>query len=431
VNIKTFQAGSMAEALQLVKQQMGRDAVILHTRTLRRRGWLGIGGRQVVEVTASNDVSILPPKQRRKIDATPEPNRPAARSPLLNRTYGISDPPAPKPKPRQAPLPPSTAKMPDPVVSNRLTQPLEPTPAPPSPSTEADVSRELRQVRDLVMRVVRQTTTDQPQLPEKLFEQYLAMIEHEVSQELAEQIIQEVMQASSPEDQQDGTLVRQRVRAALAGRIPVDEGVERCAGRAADGRPRTIALIGPTGVGKTTTLAKLAATFKLRDGLNVGLITIDTYRIAAVDQLKTYAEIIDLPLEVVLTPTEMGAALKRLDRCDVILIDTAGRGQRDAEKLKQLRAFIDTAAPHEVHLVLACTSNQTVMMDAVEKFSEIPHDRIIFTKLDEAVGLGVLLNVVERVDKRLSYVTTGQEVPHQIEPGRSDRLADLILGGEV
>ncbi|MDX1566048.1 MAG: flagellar biosynthesis protein FlhF, partial [Phycisphaeraceae bacterium] len=312
-------------------------------------------------------------------------------------------------------------------------------PVPPAEEAEASAARhepqlaqEMRQVRDLVMRVVReQGRAPAPQLPEKLFEQYLKLLEREVSQDLAEQVVCEAL-ASLPADAHgDAAQVQQRVRECLAKRIPVDEALARRSGRMDDGRPLTIALIGPTGVGKTTTVAKLAATFKLRDGLRVGLITIDTYRIAAVDQLKTYAQIIDLPLEVVLTPTEMKAALQRLDGCDVVLIDTAGRGQKDSEKLDQLRAFIQTADPHETHLVLSSTCHQSVMMDAVEKFSSIDHDRIIFTKLDEAVGLGVLMNVIGRVDKRLSYVTTGQEVPNQIEEGRSDRLADLIMGAKL
>ena len=415
MNIKTFQAGSMAEALKLVKQQMGRDAVILHTRTLRRRGWLGFGGRQIVEVTASNEVAVRAPLR-------PAPNRPDLSPPpgpgaggLLGKTYGVKpDKAASEPPPSKPPVPPA--------------EEAEASAA----RHEPQLAQEMRQVRDLVMRVVReQGRAPAPQLPEKLFEQYLKLLEREVSQDLAEQVVCEAL-ASLPADAHgDAAQVQQRVRECLAKRIPVDEALARRSGRMDDGRPLTIALIGPTGVGKTTTVAKLAATFKLRDGLRVGLITIDTYRIAAVDQLKTYAQIIDLPLEVVLTPTEMKAALQRLDGCDVVLIDTAGRGQKDSEKLDQLRAFIQTADPHETHLVLSSTCHQSVMMDAVEKFSSIDHDRIIFTKLDEAVGLGVLMNVIGRVDKRLSYVTTGQEVPNQIEEGRSDRLADLIMGAKL
>ena len=190
-------------------------------------------------------------------------------------------------------------------------------------------------------------------------------------------------------------------------------------------------MVGPTGVGKTTTIAKLAATFKLKQKKNVGLITLDTYRIAAVDQLRTYANIIGIPLHVVTGSDELRNALRKCAGCDVILIDTAGRSQRDDPRLKELRSLIDIADPHEVHLVLSSTCAQPVLMEIVDRFSDVRADRIIFTKLDEAVSFGVLLNVARTVNKRLSYVTTGQEVPHQIEPSSPTRLASLVLGDGV
>jgi flagellar biosynthesis protein FlhF len=199
-----------------------------------------------------------------------------------------------------------------------------------------------------------------------------------------------------------------------------------------DGRPRTIALVGPTGVGKTTTIAKLAATYKLKQNLRVGLITMDTYRIAAVDQLRTYAGIIGVPLQVALSPNDLKTSLHACADCDVVLLDTAGRSPRNDQKLEELSVFLRSAQPHEVHLVLSSTCTQSVLMDAVERFSKIRTDRIIFTKLDEAVTFGVLLNVARKVNKRLSYLTTGQDVPHQIEPGRPERLAELVVGeGQV
>ena len=163
----------------------------------------------------------------------------------------------------------------------------------------------------------------------------------------------------------------------------------------------------------------------------MALITIDTYRIAAVEQLRTYANIIGLTLHVVTTLDEMRQALEECRDADAVLIDTAGRSQRDGEKLDQLKAFLDVASPHETHLVLSSTCSQPVLMEAVERFSEVRTDRIIFTKLDEAVSFGVLVNVARKVNKQLSYVTTGQEVPHQIEPGQGERLAGLILGEKV
>jgi flagellar biosynthesis protein FlhF len=195
--------------------------------------------------------------------------------------------------------------------------------------------------------------------------------------------------------------------------------------------PHVVALIGPTGVGKTTTIAKLAANLQLRDKRRVGLITIDTYRIAAIDQLKKYADIIGAELRIVSSPDDLKNAIASMNDCDYILIDTAGRSPNDALKLSELRNFIASAAPDEVHLVLSTTCSQEAVELAIERFTAVRVDRLIFTKLDEAAHVGVMLNIVRKVNKPLSYITTGQDVPDDIEVGRGRRLADLILGCEL
>jgi flagellar biosynthesis protein FlhF len=182
-------------------------------------------------------------------------------------------------------------------------------------------------------------------------------------------------------------------------------------------------------VGKTTTVAKLAASFKLRQNLRVGLVTCDTYRIAAVEQLRTYAGIIGVPLEVALTPGDMQQAIEKLGLCDVIVIDTAGRGQNDTDRIDELREFIAAAQPHEVHLVLSSTAGERVLLREAEAFALVGIHRIVLTKLDEAVSFGMLVNVIRKVGKELSFVTTGQEVPDHIEIGQADRLAGLVLNG--
>jgi flagellar biosynthesis protein FlhF len=200
---------------------------------------------------------------------------------------------------------------------------------------------------------------------------------------------------------------------------------------AVPGTRRVVALVGPTGVGKTTTVAKLAANFKLVHGLRPGLVTVDTYRIAAVEQLRTYAEIIDLPLAVANEPAQMRDALESLGRVDLVLIDTAGRSPRDEVKIRELADFLAEAKPDEVHLVLSATSAERSLRAAVERFALARADRLILTKLDEADGLGGILAAIGQANLPVSYLTTGQAVPDDIEPADRRRLARLILGHEV
>jgi len=265
-------------------------------------------------------------------------------------------------------------------------------------------------------------------LSDPLSDHYLLLLEGAVAAEIAEDVIGAVRDELTPAELGDESIVRQAMLRHLARMIPACREAPK-AGRQEDGRAKTIALIGPTGVGKTTTVAKLAASYKLRHGKRVGLVTTDTYRIAAVDQLRMYANIIGVPLKVAMTPEEMSGAVQSMSEMDVILIDTAGRSQRDAERLQELTRFIDAARPHETHLVLASTSHESVLVDSAKHFARLSPNRMIFTKLDEAVNFGILLNVAKRVELELSYVTTGQEVPDHIEVGSPDRLARLVLEG--
>ncbi len=259
---------------------------------------------------------------------------------------------------------------------------------------------------------------------------YMKLIEQQVSEEIAIRVVDDVKAELTPEQLSNPGSVRDRLTQKLEQLLPAN--LTNSVARPPTGVGcRSICLIGPTGVGKTTTIAKLAAAFKLRQRQKVGLITIDTYRIAAVDQLRTYANIIGVPLKVVLTPAELVTAMKEMSDCDTILIDTAGRSQSDQMKLNELSQFVTLAKPTEVHLVLSSTTTQESMEAAIEQFGKIRVDQIIFTKLDEAVSFGVLLNVARTASRALSYLTTGQDVPDNIEVGQPRRLAKLILGEKL
>jgi flagellar biosynthesis protein FlhF len=390
MKLKTFQAKTMAEALDKVKRQLGRDAVILHTRTLRCGGLFGVGGRPMVEITAARCAGDLP--------------RYAGVGKLHATSSSVAAP------------------------SNEAESPATPcavsTDAP-GPTDVSPLNAELQAIKAMVHDLVRETRRSHPPaLPEQLFDTYLALVENEVSEELAQQFVSRLQTELGPDRLGDPTAVRRQLATYVESLLPTAGPVKLTAGPG----PTLIALVGPTGVGKTTTIAKLAANFRLREDRKVGLITIDTYRIAAVEQLRTYAQIINVPLEVVTSPAQLEVALERLSGCEVVLIDTTGRSQNDQIRVNELKCFLDQAKPHEVHLVLSSTSGRQVLDRVVERFSGLGIDRVIFTKLDEAVGFGVMLSSLQKAGARMSYLTTGQDVPDDIEVCRPSRVADLILG---
>jgi flagellar biosynthesis protein FlhF len=192
---------------------------------------------------------------------------------------------------------------------------------------------------------------------------------------------------------------------------------------------RVVVLVGPTGVGKTTTIAKLAARSKLAEGRRVGLVTLDTFRIAAVDQLEKYARIIGVPLAVATDPVELGTALRTFERegLEAVFVDSAGRSQRDELKMAELREFLGSTPGAEVHLVLSTTTQPRTLRSVAERFAGAGYHRVILTKLDETMSFGALLDALLALGKPISYLTDGQNVPDDIMPSDPDRLADLVL----
>jgi flagellar biosynthesis protein FlhF len=408
MNLQTFKASTMAEALSQVKTAMGHDAVILHTRTFLTRQWLGLRRREMVEITAGKGLNVGERAARRAQlgpRAVTAPSRAGAgvygrQAVLAGPTDALGR--APEAAPRQS-------LMDMPAVGNAAI---------------VGITQDMGSLKAMVADLVKQTrAASAPQVPEELLEYYAQMITNQVAEEIAADLLKTIQRQSRPEMLLNGDFVREKIAEQIEKLIPVATPITRTKTVG----PHIVALIGPTGVGKTTTLAKLAANLKLRDRQRVGLITLDTYRIAAVDQLRKYADIIGSPLKVVSTAEELREAISSMRDCEYILIDTAGRSPRDAMKLNELKSLLAVAEPDEVHLVLTATASQESVQMAVTKFSEVRVDKMIFTKLDEAAHVGVVLNVVRKVNKGLSYITTGQDVPDDIEVGRGRRLAQMIL----
>ena len=298
-----------------------------------------------------------------------------------------------------------------------------------SASSQARFGEQLSRLHAMVETLSRQGRIDHllPDLPGELVPSYAQLVEAEVPEILARRLVRHRRREPRA---RPASATRKSIQAALC------EAVGQCIPiappiRAVAGTRRVVALVGPTGVGKTTTVAKLAANFKLVHGLRVGLVTVDTYRIAAVEQLKTYAEIIDLPLAVANDPGQMSQAIDELGAVDLVFIDTAGRSPRDEVKIRELAEFMAQARPDEVHLVLSAGATERTLRSAVERFAQVRADRLILTKLDEAESLGAVLGVLGQANRPVSYLTTGQAVPDDIEPADRKRLARLVLGWEA
>lgn len=192
-------------------------------------------------------------------------------------------------------------------------------------------------------------------------------------------------------------------------------------------------MVGPTGVGKTTTIAKLAANMSFLEGKEVALITLDTYRVSAAQQLRTFADIIGIPISVVFNPQDLGEAIKQYQKKDIIFVDTAGRSPYKDEHMGELQDFIEAANPDETILVLSVTTDSRDLINIYQQFNLIGVDKIIFTKLDESCNYGRILNTIYHIRKPIAYLTTGQNVPDDIEVPDTLELARTLLreGGAI
>lgn len=367
----------MQEALALVRRDLGPSAAVLHTREIRGSRLLSwIPGARQIEITASAHVNV--------------PSR------LPRRAETV-------------------------VPATEVAPGLE---------WEAkamfrdELKGRLDELHSLVEDLCRRTRKSGPHdWPDELFGLYTDLIEADVPEQHARELVEQVKSSASAAVCDDAQQARHWLARDIERRIAIHGPIVP-----QPGSRRLVALVGPTGVGKTTTVAKLAANFRLREKRRVGLITVDTYRIAAVEQLRTYADIIDLPMQVVSTPREMRDAAEGMSDLDLVLLDTAGRSPKDEVKLQELQAFLQEAQADEVHLVLSSVAGAAALQRTAECFAAVGTTALILTKLDEAAGLGSLLPLLQQSGLPLSYVTHGQNVPDDIAPAEARVLAERMLG---
>lgn len=467
-DVKTFTAETMQDALQQVRDTLGPDAVIVHTRQVPIKSYLPWQKKKhETEITAMIDSSV--PKRtkapsvtptaaisnQRKPSYTPSRNRIAANIPYDGVSLELSSaaksasnsnhsPNLPQAEPRNlntasTHIPenhPSASGVnrrvaaPMPAVnstSTQVNQRLQKTPTTPSTNEVPDRFEErLGAIENLMEKLARQMHGREAEsIPDALFPLFTKLIDAEVSDDISRHLLLQLKTHCTPDELGNESLMRSRLAGILRNRL-------RCSGpiQLEQGRQKIVALVGPTGVGKTTTIAKLAANFRLRDGIKMGLVTVDTYRIAAVEQLRTYAEIIDLPMKVVASPSELRRALDEFAGLDLVLIDTAGRSPKDDLKIQELKSLLGDAQIDEIHLVLSTIASAKTLEATAKKFSAVNLSSMILTKLDEVDGLGTVLSTQQAIGLPISYVTTGQDVPDDIEPAEAERLANLIIGKE-
>jgi flagellar biosynthesis protein FlhF len=385
MDIRTYRAKTMRDALELVRRELGPSASVLHTRELNS-GLLGrmVFGRQY-EVAASSGVNVpsrLPDEMLQRA-ATPRevPRFPPAHLEVDYRSQYRDD-------------------------------------------FRHQVAGQLDELHAMVEKLCqRAASAPAHDLPEALFHAFTDMIEAEIDESVARQWIDRIRAGRDSHELADTLLVKARVAQLLEDEIKVDGPIaidtDKC---------RVVALVGPTGVGKTTTIAKLAANYRLREKRRVGLITVDTYRVAAVEQLRTYADIIDLPMEVVATPREMREAVARMNHLDLILMDTAGRSPRDEVKIQELKSMLAEAEPDDVHLVLSSTASAKSLIATTERFADVGTTAVLLTKLDEANSLGHLVSLVRECRLPVSYLTDGQNVPDDIQVAERRKFAYMLMG---
>ncbi|MCE1205016.1 MAG: flagellar biosynthesis protein FlhF [Holophagaceae bacterium] len=420
MRVKTFEAGSMQDALDVVKKDMGEEAFILSTRTRRRPAAMGLGEEAVIEVTAAVDEAQagVPPV--------------ATGAPSL--TYGLRAPldgpalPRPAREIPQVP-PPAPAMDLQPLRRELLEIKGAVAALKDNDLRNASILKELDQMKALLSRIQRQGMPPaQLHLPPSLLELYGDLVANDVEPLIALRLCEYAQRALTDQDGDaamgavDPERARLFLRRVIADFIPVAPPIQLD-----PGKMRVAALVGPTGVGKTTTLAKLAAYAQLHLKQKVALLTLDTYRMAAVDQLQQYAQILQVPLHVALTVEDLRSALRFYQDRALVLIDTPGHSPKDTDTLNQLRGLMDELPEVETHLVLSATTKPRDLTEIAARYEPLRPTRLLFTKLDETSTYGPILSTLARVKRPLSYLGTGQEVPEALELATSRRVADLIL----
>lgn len=409
-----FRAETFDEAYQKMVQTLGEGAVVVNTTEVTEGGMLGLMGTKMIELTAS--LKAAAPARRPSL---PEKKYQAA---AVGTDETVSDTVAyfrqlvEDAQARMAGNDAAQADTPDAeargdVVSFRKKQPA---------GEMADLQRELHEMREMLQVLMAENPASG--LPAEFVSWYRVLVQAGVGRKLAATLIASIVGASDLNIIKNPRVFKERLKVEMQKRLSATGGI-----KLTRGKRRVAALVGATGVGKTTNVAKLAAMFSVNERARVALVTTDTYRVAAPEQLRVYANIIGLPMQVTNTPAELARALAMFKDYDLVLIDTAGGSQFNSKQIRELKANLDAIAIDDVALVLSTNTQLEELRSAVENFGCLKPNSLLFSKLDETRRFGAMFTIAAEAGLPVGYFSIGQNVPDDIELASTRTITRLII----
>ena len=416
--IKKFLGKTETEAIQLAKDELGSEAIVMNLKKVQPKGLAKLFVKGKVEVTAALDENPVYHSNEKKEKPDPEDKGVALE---LSKTNPMPDIVADEnEEDRHVASIEERLNSLQKIIEKQMSEKtLEENKKIMPAEVREDKKTEETEGKEQEPYVLSKTDTCKELIRKQ-------MIQNEVEQSIVDRLMDEI-DSSLPKDASIDQIL-----GAIYQKIILMTGQPYLIDKSSEQEPKYIFFLGSTGVGKTTTIAKIASRLKLNHKKNIVLVTADTYRIAAVEQLKTYANILAVPLHVVYNAGELGDLLEELAQYDLCLIDTAGCSHKNKEQMKELRSLLEQVpiSKREVYVVMNAGTKYNDLKQIADVYSEITDYSLIFTKLDETSSAGIMLNMRMYTDRPLSYVTWGQNVPDDIGKVDAQKIAKKLLGGK-